>query len=412
MNFLSKWYAGYRGWEDDHIAMLDALNANRAPDPTWARSHYRRRIVDKSACLSYSERQQMRDFIWRYRGWRSWIALAALAAINSVIGLLVWQAWPGKLGALESAVFVNLLVLCLGVGFVGTWFNPGRFARFGKRSIIVIPLLAIAGALVGASITGLIKGETPADLLGRVGSSVVFGGLILGIILAALVTLIVSVRNRELKALNASLAAKADAHRLGNQVAESRLRLLQAQIEPHFLFNTLGAVQQLAEGRAPEAATLTAHLIKFLRDSMGNFREPVASLGNEIAVVESYLKIMQSRLGSRLTYTVDVPASLTRSRMQPTLLLTFVENAIKHGIEGSPRGGAIRISARASGSMLLIEVADSGIGMAEILGAGDGLRNVREQLRLAYGGNASLELLENEPSGLIVRLSLPHEELT
>jgi sensor histidine kinase YesM len=270
-------------------------------------------------------------------------------------------------------------------------------------------LLALVGALFGATVAAVVGGENPITMFERVGKHVLTVGLAFGVIYASLLGLIVGLRNRELRALNAKLVVDAEKAKLGTQLTESRLRLLQAQIEPHFLFNTLGAVQQLAEGRAPEAAALSGHLIRFLRNSMGSFGERPVSLGDELVVVESYLRIMQSRLGERLSLRIDVPESLRRCTLLPTMLLTLVENAIKHGIEPSPAGGEIRVSAHRSDSMLAIEVADTGVGMSETLGDGNGLRNVREQLALAYGDVATLALVENEPHGLIVRLTIPCE---
>jgi sensor histidine kinase YesM len=232
---------------------------------------------------------------------------------------------------------------------------------------------------------------------------------------SAICAIVVSVRNRRLRALNDDLLAQAERERLAKQASEARLRLLQAQIEPHFLFNTLGAVQQLAERRAPDAAALTGHLIRFLRSSMSSFRNEASTLGNELALVESYLQVMASRLGPRLRHHIAVPAELLSYSVRPTLLITLVENAIKHGIEPAPGGGQINLTAQievieeaaSTSRRLVIEVADTGVGMADLPGHGDGLSNLRSQLALAHGEEGALELLENEPQGMVARLILP-----
>ena len=409
MTFLASWYGGYRRWEDGYIAMLDALNEGKPVDPAWSNSDHRRKALRNCVGMSTIERRQLRDFIWRYRGWRGWAWLAAICCACSLIGWLFHVAWPNKFGVLEGVVIVNLMVAFFGLAVVGTWFHPRKLARVRPRNVLIVAGLTIAGGLAGASVTALLDGENPWLMLQRAGSKIAVGILILGVAFGTAYAFIVWLRNRELAALNAQLLAAADRERLGKEVSESRLRLLQAQIEPHFLFNTLGAVVQISEQRAPEAAALTGHLIRFLRNSMSNFRVAAVSLDSEIALIQSYLQIMQFRLGPRLAYRIDTPDHLRDFQIRPTLLITFVENAIKHGIEPSLRGGEISVSARASGQDVVLEVADTGVGMADVPGSGHGLENVKQQLALAYGGKARLELLENDPSGLIVRLTLPIE---
>jgi signal transduction histidine kinase len=332
-----------------------------------------------------------------------------LVAINCAIGYFISHTSTAPFDVVEAMILVNLGVACIGMGILSAWFNPRRMGRFGPRAFVILPILIVAGALVGGLATMMTNGRPLPMVVERSFTA----GLVLGCAITIVMGLIVAVRNRELAAVNAQLVVEADRQRLVSEVAASRLRLLRAQIEPHFLFNTLGAVQQLAEGRAPEAAALTADLIRFLRHSVSGLDRETTTLGDEAAVIGSYLQIMQSRLGARLAYGIDIPEALLGHRIQPTILLTFVENAIKHGIERSPRGGAIRVSAsasaRTSDPMLTIEVADTGVGLGDAIGDGHGLRNAKEQLALAYEGRASLELVENEPSGLIVRVHIPRD---
>jgi len=187
------------------------------------------------------------------------------------------------------------------------------------------------------------------------------------------------------------------------------LRLLRAQIEPHFLFNTLGAVQQLAEHGAPRAAELTAHLIDFLRGSMSDMRSEQVTLETEFGLVESYLRVMQIRLGERLRYRIDLPPALAATPIPSMLVLTLAENAIKHGIEPSLAGGEIVVDAHDDAGTVRIGVRDSGVGMSDTPGAGTGLDNVRHRLRLAYGEGACLLLSEAEP-GLLAEISIPCKE--
>lgn len=187
----------------------------------------------------------------------------------------------------------------------------------------------------------------------------------------------------------------------------STLQLLKAQIEPHFLFNTLGLVQHLAEPTAPQAAALTADLIQFLRATTESLRADTIRLQDDCATCDAYLKIMQTRLPRRLSYGIECSLELHDFRLPSALLLTLVENAIKHGIEPSIDGGQIQIQAMQVNDQVLITVSDTGAGFGEEIGQGVGLENIRNRLALMYGDKARLELEENETRGVIARLVLP-----
>jgi LytS/YehU family sensor histidine kinase len=237
------------------------------------------------------------------------------------------------------------------------------------------------------------------------------GGVLAGSLAIMVPVLIVSVlRNRQYEVLNAQLQRENEQARLARELAESQLRLLRAQIEPHFLFNTLGAVQQLAQHGAPRAAELTANLIDFLRSSMRDMRSEQVCLSAEFGLVESYLKVMQVRLGERLRFALQLPRALEDVQLPTMILLTLVENAIKHGIEPALRGGEVRVSAEAADGAVRIRVQDSGVGMSTLPepdgGGGTGLDNVRHRLRLAYGAAAGLVLRDGEP-GLIADVTIP-----
>lgn len=212
-----------------------------------------------------------------------------------------------------------------------------------------------------------------------------------------------------LKRAIAETIARHDAEReRANQLEiASTLQLLKAQIEPHFLFNTLGLVQHLAEPTAPQAAALTADLIQFLRATTESLRADTIRLQDDCATCDAYLKIMQTRLPRRLSYGVECSSELHDFRLPSALLLTLVENAIKHGIEPSIDGGQIQIVAKRVGDQVLISVADTGAGFGDQIGQGVGLDNIRNRLALMYGDKAKLELEENDTRGVIARLVLP-----
>uniref|UniRef100_UPI003559A962 sensor histidine kinase n=1 Tax=Piscinibacter sp. TaxID=1903157 RepID=UPI003559A962 len=182
--------------------------------------------------------------------------------------------------------------------------------------------------------------------------------------------------------------------------------LLHAQIEPHFLFNTLANVQALVESGSPQAATVLASLIAYLRASMPRLDDDGATLGSELAQVRAYLELMHLRMPDRLRFELCVPDELLPLRFPPMALLTLVENAIRHGIDPSEQGGAIEVGARreAGSRAVRVWVADSGAGMSETAAAGTGLTNLRARLKAFYGEAARLELVEQAPHGLRAEL--------
>ena len=200
----------------------------------------------------------------------------------------------------------------------------------------------------------------------------------------------------------------AELESLRRQVAEAQLQTLQAQVEPHFLFNTLAAVEHLTETDPPRAAVMLQHLIAFLRGSLPSMREQCTTLGREVDICRSYLAIMQIRMEDRLTVMIDVPEALRELPFPPMMLQSLVENAIKHGLEPKPQGGAISLSARLQENRLRVTVADTGQGLDEGAPQGIGLTNIRDRLRRLYGPTAALILAPNAPTGAHVTIEIPH----
>ncbi len=189
---------------------------------------------------------------------------------------------------------------------------------------------------------------------------------------------------------------------LERQALDARLDLLQAQIEPHFLFNTLANVQELVETGSPRAGPVFQSLIDYLRASMPQLNQSHATLGNEIALVRSYLELMSMRMPDRLTVRYTVDPTLTSLRFPPMALLTLVENAVRHGIDPSEDGGAIEVGAAPvrGGGALRVWVADTGVGMPETARTGTGLSNLRQRLSAFFGPGTTLEFIEQQPRGL------------
>ncbi|MDQ6646434.1 MAG: histidine kinase [Pseudomonadota bacterium] len=192
------------------------------------------------------------------------------------------------------------------------------------------------------------------------------------------------------------------------ELAIARLNLLQAQVEPHFLYNTLANAQVLVRTDPASADKMLGYLIQYLRHSLPRTDDALSTLGEELERSRAYLEILKIRMGSRLTLQIDVPDALVSTALPPMMLQTLVENAIKHGLEPRPGDGTVWIFARLEDARVAITVADDGRGFGgEASGSGIGLKNVRERLRLIYGAAGSLVIAANFPQGVAATITVP-----
>ena len=222
----------------------------------------------------------------------------------------------------------------------------------------------------------------------------------------------------EVKAAQATETAEAES--LKRQVVEARMAAMQAQIEPHFLFNTLASIDHLIETDPARASVMQKNLIALLRASMPTMREAsgngsngsgVRDLGRELAVIRPYLEILKVRMEERLTTEIVVPEGLLSAEFPPMMIQTLVENAIKHGLEPKAEGGMLKLVAEIVHGKLQVTVADTGLGFgkAATAGTGVGLANIRERLQLLYGPKATLTVAANQPSGTTVTITVPYK---
>lgn len=216
----------------------------------------------------------------------------------------------------------------------------------------------------------------------------------------------------EVKAAQATEVAESES--LKRQVVEARMAAMQAQVEPHFLFNTLASIDHLIETDPVRASKMQKNLIALLRASMPTMREANAQgtrdLARELAVIKPYLEILKVRMDDRLQIEIDVPEGLQSAEFPPMMLQSLVENAIKHGLEPKPEGGRLNVKAEIVHGKLAVTVADTGLGFgkAATAGTGTGLANIRERLSLLYGTRAQLKITENTPSGTVASITVPY----
>lgn len=212
--------------------------------------------------------------------------------------------------------------------------------------------------------------------------------------------------------LNVYFTGQARTQAAERSAAQARLKLLQGQIEPHFLFNTLANVVSLIEIDPPRARSMLESFIDYLRASLGGLRREDHTLGQELALVQAYLSVLGLRMEERLHHQLDVPADLLELPLPALLIQPLVENAIHHGLEPKVEGGQVSVAVRKQAGTLVITVTDNGLGRAAAAptahrGSGTALTNIRERLQQAFGDQARLELLDPPGGGCQARLQLP-----
>ena len=263
--------------------------------------------------------------------------------------------------------------------------------------------------------------ETRADIHAKVAGDVwrigVGSALILAFIPLFIMLIIAKVyigRSRRALAFADKKSQEAEISNVHRQVTEARLQALQAQVEPHFLYNTLANVQALTEVDPPAANQMVGHLIQYLRASLPKMRETSSTVGQEIERVRAYLNILKMRMGARLEFGIDVPDDLLTAPFPPMMLPSLVENAIKHGLEPQREGGRIDVVVTriftADGDRIRLQVKDTGKGLTDApiqAGGGVGLTNLRERLNALYGEKAKFTIESNVPKGVVATIELP-----
>jgi sensor histidine kinase YesM len=266
----------------------------------------------------------------------------------------------------------------------------------------------------GIPIIGVIAGFQVSDWVFNIGFGNWLGSpqwllsiVATSLVISSVLSTIFYFSAREAKA-QADLASEHEAsERVQREAVAANLRALQAQIEPHFLFNTLANVSSLIDRDPGLAKSMLERFNRFLRASLAATRTDRTTLAAERELIGAYLDVLRVRMGSRLEYLIDIPPALEGVALPPMLLQPVVENAIRHGLEPKVEGGRIDLIARREGAQVVIEVRDTGVGFAPTTKGGVGLTNLRDRLRGLYGDTAALAIGENAPSGAVVTLAIP-----
>jgi signal transduction histidine kinase len=339
----------------------------------------------------------------------SWSALALVGAYSAVQAL-EWTLSPmsGAVGSGAADFALTWLsrawvfAVTAGTILVTAVVVLNAAGRAGRENPAVA-VVAVVAACVVAAVMRYAIGATPAEEGAAFMLLVFLSWLAAGSVLVA--SYVFFLRAQAAHAAAAAAQLRRDA--LETQGLAARLRLLQAQVEPHFIFNTLSNVRRLCQSDAAAGRAMLSQLARYLRAALPRMRENEARLADEIELVSAYLGVQKVRMGERLRVTIDVAAPLLEARVPSMMLATLVENAIKHGIAPLAEGGSIKVKAESSAERLTLTVSDSGRGFVAESGTGIGLANIRARLAALYGERAALKLEGNAPRGVVATITLP-----
>jgi signal transduction histidine kinase len=338
-------------------------------------------------------------------------ALLFIRTVSSTIDQVLFAANNHELGAWFFHLFEGYwaLVLTAAPMLVIIIVTANLGPQQGPKRIAALTAAVILSAGTGALLRGMVFWDWPwwvgdqwdiaVDMLSYVWPRYA--------ILGGMLTIVGEFYRREAASTEAMQRAKIDRVAFEREMTEARLQVLQAQVEPHFLYNTLANVRRLYEMDHAAGRTMLENLMRYLEVALPLMRHNESTLERDSELVEAFLRIQRIRMGQRLAFTMDIPMPLRAHHVPPMMLLTLVENAIKHGLNPSLDGGLIHVMARADGDLLILSVADTGVGFAPGSGAGTGLANVCARLAAQFGDRARLVLENNELGGATATIMLP-----
>ena len=343
---------------------------------------------------------QARSFNWR--GLVGWRRVHTVAILCALLVLLFSFGWKAAMWLLVARVFGVGLALLLVFGLFEQW--PRRLPKWLARWALQVAAVGVTVPLA-FFVAFLLTTAPGAPMFWRTDRMEAFVTFsFVGMLLAPWTALSALVRQREAKVEKQAIDFELERSEMARQALDARMRLLTAQAQPHFLFNTLANVQALVEAGSPRAPQLLQSLTDYLRAAVPRLDGSANTLGQELELVRAYLELMQMRMPDRLTFDLHIGTGVHLLRCPPMTLLTLAENAVQHGIDPSEEGGRIDIRAELlAGGRCCLSVSDTGVGLqATGRGLGTGLAALRERLHWAYGGSATLDLSEVEPHGVQV----------
>jgi sensor histidine kinase YesM len=345
--------------------------------------------------------------------WISWSSLwrGGLLALCIVFALStellfqfeLYENWPLAdilLGWLDHFVDQLIVGVCIFVGIAVAALIPTNSTP-GKQLLLL--MVITLGALAGEALL-LLRVPLP---LGISVAGVLFAEVARWLVIGGLAYVFFVVQRQAAEAATQAHETELQRIQFDRQMTEARLQSLRAQIEPHFLFNTLANVQQLYRTEPERGRRMMGNFVAYLRAALPQMRQDETTLKQEVELARAYLEVLQVRMGKRLNVRLEIPKELAALPFPPLALSTLTENAIKHGLNPLPEGGAIEITARAEDGRLKVSVADTGAGLQRNSGTGAGLANLRARLAALYGDSGNLAFEANVPRGIRATIAVP-----
>lgn len=335
-------------------------------------------------------------------GWRRLSLTLGLSILFGAANSLASSAPPIHV-TIGHAVVVGLTAM-LAFGLFEQWPARLRLPRWVLQ-VVGVMVAVPAGALIAHSVSMAI------DIHSAHADAQMRGLLVLiveGLLVAPWVAVAAMLQQRDIFARDQALAFALERSEFERKALDTRMRLLQAQVKPHFLFNTLANVQALVDAGSPRASQVLANLISYLRAAVPRMHAAATTVAEEMELVRAYLELMQMRMPDRLQFALRIDPAASRLQCPPMTLLTLVENAVQHGIDPSEEGGCIDVDVWLRDDRCLARVSDTGVGLnAAGNGLGTGLSTLRERMQLVFGGDAQLKLTQIQPHGVSVELDFP-----
>jgi sensor histidine kinase YesM len=319
---------------------------------------------------------------------------------NTAIAILLWMMMPGK----DSFLMFFLRSQSIGLSIftvIHIFFLSLKPSNSITQAILLI-ICIILGSIIGVSIFDFFFDAELKNYFYTVFTIGLFFGIIISYFFIThekYSQLKIEIQEEELKSIS-----------LEKENIQANLKLLQAQIEPHFLFNTLSNVLSLLDTDITTGKKMLENLTQYLRTSLKHTRNEINSLKQEIETIQAYLDINKIRMGDRLNFKIDIPEDLYKISFPPMLIQPLVENAIKHGIEPKVAGGMVSINITGKKEILKIEIADTGLGINSELSSKIGIDNVKKRIKALYGNKGHIIFEDNKPSGLKVTIEVPYEK--
>ena len=348
--------------------------------------------------------------------WSGFVVVVIASIVNATRRTINFIIHPPFTGWLLNWAEMFAQTMLFGVAMLlAVVYTIHRYPRAGRRQYLAVALAILVSCALATVVS--IFWETRGTLTHE---DIYFGKLdflamfLLGLlrysVLGGLVAGAYLFLRTEAESAAAAHQCDVEAARLDEQAAQARLQVLEAQIEPHFLFNALATVKRLFQTNPETGDRMLENMMRYLVIALPQMRAGDSTVGREVALAEAYLDIQKIRMGRRLAYRVDVPDDVRNALLPSLMLPTLVENAIKHGIGPLREGGSIEIRARAVDGQLQVSVADTGRGIGESSGVGTGLANLRARLAAKYGAEGRLLLAPVQPHGVSFTLVLPFSQ--